>query len=426
MRLRSIISAAILIVAAMGPAPASASAPNAVLAWNEYAIDALVNPPTAPIPGAGLAPNLALVDLAMVEGAVYDALNSIDGGHEALIDAVAAVSPSASMEAAAATASHHVLTTLVPTLPPVVLDRLDSLYAASLAAIPPGQSRTDGIAAGAAAAAAMLADREGDGRFGPFRFAVGTDAGEWRPTLPAFVNDPNGWIARVRPFTLRSHSQFRTEGPPALDSDQYAIEYNEVKALGAATGSSRNADQIATAAFFMENPIPLWNRTMRTIAVSEGLSIAESARLFGMMGIAGGDAVISCWDNKAYWSNWRPITAIQEGDNDGNPATVGQADWLPLLPTPPYPDVASGYNCNTAAVMYSAANFFGTDKYTFTAHSNASGADRTYTRFSWVLRDTIDARIYHGVHFRSADEQGAWIGKKVANWVDHHEFGPVD
>jgi len=426
MRKRGILPAAALIVTLLPAAGASAAAPNAVLQWNEYAIDALLNAPTAPVPGAGLAANVAIYDLAIVAGAVYDAVNSIDGGHEPLIDAVGPAPASASKDAAAATASHHVLVAPALGLPQNVKDRLDLLYAGSLAAIPDGQAKADGIAAGAASASAMLTNREGDGRGGPFRFAIGTDPGEWRPTLPAFVNDPNAWVARLRPFTLRSTDQFRSEGMPDLTSDQYAAEYNEVKALGSATGSSRTPEQAATAAFFMENPLPLFNRALRAIALHEGLSTAASARLFGMTGIAGGDAVIACWDNKAFHDNWRPITAIREGDNDGNPATIGQADWLPLVATPPYPDVASGYNCNTAAVWNSARAFFGTDRYTFTIHSNVSGADRTYDRFSWVARDTIDARIYHGVHFRTADDAGAWIGRKVAVWVAHHEFEPVD
>jgi hypothetical protein len=426
MRKRAIWPAALLVAALLPFSGASAAAPNAVLQWNEYAIEALFNAPTAPVPGAGRGANLILVDLAMVNGAVYDAVNSIDGGHEPFIDRVGSAPASASKDAAAATASHHVLVALVPALPQAIKDRLDALYAASLDAIDDGQAKADGIAAGAAAATAMLTKREGDGRLGPFRFTVGTEAGEWRPALPMFVSDPNAWIAKMRPFTLRRNSQFRSEGPPDLNSDQYTAEYNEVKALGSATGSSRTAEQNATAAFFVENAIPLWNRTMRTIAMNEGLSIAESARLFGMIGIAGGDGVIACWDSKAAYSNWRPITAIQEGDSDGNGDTGGQADWLPLLPTPPYPDVASGYNCYTGAVMYSARRFFGTDRFTFTAHSNSSGADRTYHRFSRVLRDTVDARIYQGLHFRSADTQGAWIGKKVANWVANHEFEAVD
>jgi hypothetical protein len=319
------------------------------------------------------------------------------------------------------------LTLAGPALPQVVVDRVNLAYTDSLAGIPDSQAKTDGIAAGAAAATAMFTNRANDGRNGPFRFTTGTQAGEWRPDLPAFVSDPNAWMARVRPFTLKSTDQFRTEGPPALTSNQYTAEFNEVKALGAATGSSRSPEQSEVAAFFTDNAILLGYRTMRTIAMDEDLSIVESARLFGMVGISTGDAVIGCWDNKAHWSNWRPITAIREAGNDGNPDTTPQDGWLPLLPTPPYPDVSSGYNCFTAATMYSAANFFGTDKFTFTMHSTVPNTtDRTYTRFSRVLRDTVDARIYQGLHFRTADMAGAWLGKKVANWVDKYEFGPVD
>jgi hypothetical protein len=427
MRIRSTLFSGMLIVTAMLPPAASAVAPNMVLAWNQIAAEALVNAPTASPPGAGRAANVAILDLAIVQGAVYDAVNSIDRGHEPLIDSVAPAPATASKEAAAATAAHQMLLTLAPpALPQVVVDRLNTLYASSLAGIPDSQAKTDGIAAGAAAASAMFANRANDGRNGPFRFTTGTKAGEWRPDLPAFVSDPNAWMARVRPFTLKSTSQFRTMGPTALTSDEYTAEYNEVKTLGSLTGSSRSPEQSAVAAFFTENAILLGYRTIRDIAMNEGLSIVESARLFGMAGISTGDAVIGCWDNKAYWSNWRPITAIRQGDNDGNPATVGQGDWLPLLPTPPYPDVSSGYNCFTAATMYSAANFFGTDKFTFTMHSTVSNTDRTYDRFSRVLRDTVDARVYQGLHFRTADKAGAWLGKKVANWVDKYEFGPVD
>ena len=423
---RSIVVGAALIAAMLLPAPTSAAVPNTVLLWNQYAVEALVNAPTAPVPGAGRAANPMAVEMAMVQGAVFDAVNSIDGGYEPLIDAVASAPASASRDAAAATAAHHVLVALTPALPTPVIDRLNALYAGTLAGIPDGQSKTDGIAAGAAAAGAMLVNRANDGRGGSFRFTSRTAAGQWRPELPAYVSDPNAWVAKVRPFTLKSPSQFRSEGPPALTSEQYAIEFNEVKALGSATGSSRTPEQQALTAFYTENPIPLWNRTMRTIALDQGLSVAESARLFGMIAVGSGDSVIDCWDNKAYWSNWRPITAIREAANDGNPDTASQSGWLPLLPNPPYPDVASGYNCYTAGTMYSAANFFGTDKFTFTVHSNTSGTDRTYTRFSRVLRDTVDVRIYQGLHFRSADQQGAWIGKKVAQWVERVEFGPAE
>jgi hypothetical protein len=422
----SIVLALGLLGVPASAALAGGSPPNSVLTWNQYTVESLLNAPTATPPGAGQAPGVATIHFAMVHGAIYDAVNSIDGTHEALLDGVPRAPTSASLDAAVATAAHHVLVGLVPALPQGVLDRLNTLYAGALLTIPDGQPKADGIAAGAAAADAMLVNRSDDGRYGPFRFTEGTDPGEWRTAPPAFVNDPNAWLARVRPFTLKSTSQYRTEGPPALTSDQYTVEYNEVKTLGPLTGSARSDEQNATATFFTENPVPLWYRTFRSIALDQGLTVVDAGRLFGILAVAGADSVIGCWDNKAFWSNWRPITAIRLGDADGNPATVGQADWTPLVATPPYPDVASGYNCYTGAIMYGAGDFFGTDRITFTAHSSAPNAvDRTYTRFSRVLGDTIDARVFQGIHFRSADEQGAWLGKKVAHWVSTNEFGPA-
>ena len=207
--------------------------------WNLHAANALINAPTAPIPGAGQTPPVSELHLAMVQGAVYDAVNAIDGGHQPYLAGLPPASPSASQEAAVATAAHDVLVGLgiglVPPLPQVVRDRLDALYADALADIPDGAAKTGGIAAGAAAAAAMLEARATDGRYVPFSFTVGDDAGQWRPTPPGFVNDPFAWVARVEPFLLQSPSQFRTKGPHALTSGAYAREYNEVKELGGPT-----------------------------------------------------------------------------------------------------------------------------------------------------------------------------------------------
>lgn len=142
--------------------------------------------------------------------------------------------------------------------------------------------------------------------------------------------------------------------------------------------------------------------------------------------MAAADALIDCWDNKDHWSFWRPITAIRNAADDGNDATTAQADWLPLFATPPYPDEPSGYNCYTAAMMYSARLFYGTDKIGFQMTSPGSNTTRTYTRFSHAIDDAVDGRIYNGFHFRFADVHGAWIGKKVAQWIDKHFFDAVD
>jgi len=225
---------------------------------------------------------------------------------------------------------------------------------------------------------------------------------------------------------LKRPSQLRTDGPPDVESRRYAREYNEVKQLGSATGSTRSVAQQAIADFYTPNPVELFNRTFRTIAEARDLSVAEEARLFGMLNLAGADALISCWNDKAFWHFWRPITAIQEGDDDGNRRTRGDPLWTPLVGTPPYPDHPSGYNCLTGSMMYTARDFFGTNRMSFRVVKSAAAATpfRDYTRFTDVIEDTIDARVYQGLHFRSADVQGAEIGKEVARWLERHYFQP--
>jgi hypothetical protein len=356
---------------------------------------------------------------------VYDAVNAIDRRHEPYLRGLPRASRSASKDAAAATAAHHVLVGLVPALPANVIANLDSLYAASLAEIRSGSARTRGIKIGSAVAKAMLATRADDGRYVAHSFVAGTQPGEWRPDLPAFASDPFAWVANVDPFTLKRSSQFRTKGPFDLTSKRYAAEFNEVKALGALTGSTRTEAQTLLARFFAVNPLPMENQALREVAADRGLSISQQARLFGMSSFAGADAFINCWDDKERWSFWRPITAIHEAEDDDNPATLPQADWAPLLPTPPYPDHPSGYNCYTAAMMYSAKAFFGKDRIGITFTSPATMTTRSYERLTDVLKDTIDARIYQGLHFRRPDVQGAGLGRNVAIWIARHYFERV-
>ena len=239
-----LVALAALIVPAVPPlagGTAVAATPSAVRDWNLHAANALINTPTATIPGAGQTPPVSLLHLAMVQGAVYDAVNAIDGGHQPYLDDLPVASPSASQDAAVATAAHDVLVGMVinPPLPQAVRDRLDGLYDDAIAAIPDDQAQTDGIAAGAAAAAAMLAARANDGRYVPFTLTVGDEPGEWRPTPPAFVNDPFAWVAKVEPFLLDSPSQFQTNGPHPVTSRTYAREYNEVKTSGCRSRRSR-------------------------------------------------------------------------------------------------------------------------------------------------------------------------------------------
>jgi hypothetical protein len=425
-RLARLAGILLVVVSLLVPAaPVVAAEPgDMVLQWNAKAIAAIGNAPSATPPGLGQAPPGSVIQIAIVQTAVYDAVNAIDGGHQPYLAGLSAPS-TASPAAAAATAAHHVLVSLAASSPTVTAS-LDAQYAASLASISDGQSKADGIAVGAAAAAAMIAERTGDGRFGSRTFVPGTGLGEWRLVPPLNAN-VFAWVADVKPFTLKRASQFRTEGPPDLSSEQYATEFNEVKAVGRATGSTRTDSQNLLAAFVSTNPVPILYRALREIAVARGLSTSAQARLLAQASMSGADAVIGCWESKVHWSFWRPQTAIQLADTDGNPATEADAAWTSLVPAPGYPDNPSGYNCIAAATVYSARLFFGTDHVAFTLNNPGSTPPtvREYHRFSDVIRDAIDGRVLIGLHFRSADTQGAWLGKKVAQWVNRHEFGPA-
>lgn len=431
--LRWVVTAALLTTTLAGPVSAD-PAPSTVRDWNRHAATALMSPPTAAVPGAAQSPTVAILHLAMVQGAVYDAVNAIAGGYEPYLGGLSSAPSTASQDAAAATAAHHVLVGLVPSLPAATLNWIEAEYSASMSAISALESAANvaaGAAIGSEAAAAMLAARTNDGRYPttPFNFRQGTEPGEWRPTAtePPF-SDPFAWVANVEPFAIRSASQFRSDGPLPLTSAAYAAEYNEVKALGARTGSTRTDAQTALAMFYTLSPPELFNRTFRGIAEARGLSTAEEARLFAMVNIAGADGLISCWNDKAYWSFWRPMTAIRIGDDDGNPATDGDETWTPLVANPPYPEHPSGYNCATSSMIHSAVHFFGTKKIRFTVQQTpvAGSPVRNYSRLTDVIKDTIDSRLYLGIHFRTPDVQGAIIGKQVARFVDKHHFGAVD
>lgn len=363
---------------------------------------------------------VAVLHLAMVHGAVYDAVNAIDGGREGYLITSRLATPSDSKEAAAAAAAYRVLLWIVPAQKPV----LDAQYSASLAGIPNGSSKTRGIAVGEAAAAAMIAARTDDGRFGLFRFLVGITPGAWRPVLPMFVNDPNAWLKDLKPFLIRSSSQFRSEGPYRHKSRKYARELAEVKEIGSLTSTTRTTDQTHAARYWAENPTATWARTFRTLAAQEGLSVVESARLFAMAYLTTADAFISVWDEKAHWSFWRPITAIREAGTDGNPRTEPDGGWLPLIATPPYPDHSSGLSGVGGASVKTLQQFFGTDRIGWTDTTTA-GLTRSFTRFSQAVDEIVDARVWSGIHFRKADEDGARIGRQVAKYQDKHYFHPV-
>src|SRR5262245_45898143 len=439
--LAMVASASLVGAGVIVPATAFAIEPtNMVLVWNENAVSVISNPVTPPAgtpPGLGQAPPLAALSLAMVQGAVYDAVNAIDKGHAPYNAGLSAPS-SASKPAAVAQAAHDVLVGLVAAPPAAAVMRADQMLADSLALIDAGQAKSDGITIGHQAAVAMLAARATDGRFDVEPFTVSHEIGEWDLVAPGNGN-AFGQFATVKPLTMKSAGQFKTEGPPPLTSDEYTAEFNEVKALGAQSGSSRNEAQTLLAGFATANPLFFMNKGLRDISTAEGLSTAQQALLFAKTSMASADALIGCWYNKKQWSSWRPQTAIRQALDDGNPNTSPDGSWLSLFATPPYPENPSGYNCYTAGLWHSARLFFGTDKYSFTLTSpgvmanalagnpvGVAGSTRSYGRFTDVIDDTIDGRILNGYHFRSADVQGAWLGKKAAQWLDKHFFLPVE
>jgi hypothetical protein len=424
----------VLVVAALIAliAPAAARA-DAVTDWNDIASRAIVVT-------AGQSPHASTPSFAMVQGAVYDAVNAIDGRHQPYLVRPAA-NPWDSEAAAAATAAYKVLIGLFPGQ----LTTLKAVYDPYIAGLPdvPAGSVAGGVSAGEAAAAAMLAARVNDGRNppGPFPFVFGTEPGQWRLAPPQggiVAIDPAPWLGNVRPFLVPDIEMLRTDPPNAVTSAAYAEDYNEVKELGSLTSTKRTADETEAAIFWQDHGPLIWQRVMRSLATANS---ADNARMFAMTDLAEADAAIGCWENKYYWSFWRPITAIREGDNDGNPATQGDSSWTPLfdpsvpvsgakLVTPGFPDHPAGHGCVTGSTVHALQDFFGTDKVTFTATSNkcfpAPCTPRTFSRLSDALKEVIDARVWGGIHFRTADVVGAVLGNKVVHWERKHYFQPVD
>ena len=215
----------------------------------------------------------------------------------------------------------------------------------------------------------------------------------------------------------------------ALTSERYKKDYNEVKMLGALLNSARTAEQTDLAYFYNDNIFAQWNRALRAISAKHIRRIGDNARLFALANVATADAVIACWDSKKYYAFWRPLTAIREGDNDPNPQTAGDVNWQPLVNTPNYPDYTSGVNNVTAAMTRTLSLFFGRDWMTFEVTSlapNVVQKTRTYKRFSDAVRDTVDARVYLGIHFRFADEAGRTQGTRVAEWTFNHFLLPIE
>ena len=429
---------ALLVVAAVGGLSASArgqSAGNAVPEWNLIAVNTLTG-----LPGpAGGAPPASAIHVAMVQGAVYDAVNAIEPKHHRPYLLKRRFSARASKEAAVATAAYDVLSDIISTVPATIpfptraslLQSLATQYASSLAAVADGPFKRQGIAAGNAAAEAMIAARQDDGRFGLSQWVPNPAPGHWQPLLNADgtqMLDPTPWVGGVTPFLVQSSTQFRTAGPLALGSAAYAAEVNEVKALGAVNSTVRTPEQTYIARWWQSTPIASWNSVARDLVGRYEVDIVDSARLLAMQNLSAADAAITCWSDKYYWDFWRPLNAIRRAAEDGNPATEPDPAWTALI-TAPYPEHPSGHLCNDGAYLSVLRLFFGTDEIGFDVTSRALNtggpATRHFDRFSQALAEIIEARIWAGLHFRTADVQAELLGKSVANYMAENYFQPV-
>ena len=401
---------------------ATQSGANPVLDWNNIAAQTILAPSTR-------GPAITL-DFAVVHAAMHDAVQAYDKRFEPY--AIDVLDAEGSVAAAVAKAAHDVLVNRFPAQAGA-LGLLYGNYLAdhALAADDPG------VHVGAEVAAGMIALRANDGSF-PAVFPPFTGAnliGVWRPTPsynpgppPSFAPMVVPWAAQVTPFVALSPSQFRAEPPPHLNSAEYARDYNEVKALGSLENSARTPEQTQLAYFFADNFFAQWHRVIRSIAEMNLDNEGDTARLLALSWLAVADAFITTWESKIYYSYWRPVTAIQEGDNDGNKKTAGDPDWKPFLNTPNYPEYTSGANGVVGAIFRTMRLYFGTDNFTFFVTSNhplAAPNVRIYERFSDAAQDMVDVRIYHGLHFRSGDEAGRKVGRQAAKWVFHNALRPL-
>jgi hypothetical protein len=395
---------------------AAAEASDQVLAWNRYAYHEL-------FVVKGQPPPVAFLNLSMMHAAMYDAVNAIDGNHEPYLGAPAGADPSDSKNAAAAEAAYRVLLAVVPS----PSAQLTTDYNTSIAEITSAGETgiAGGQAVGQAAASAIVTARSGDNRTTPTAFSTGIGPGDWQ----AFSGNNFRWVANLNPFLIQDAEDFATNGPRRLDGEKYAAEFNQVKSLGRKTGSTRTQDQTDAALFWADNVTAMWSRIFQDLADGQDLSTVESSRYFAMLYLTGTDALIACFLDKELHSFWRPQTAIRNAGTDGNPATTADAAWESLLVNPPYPDHPSGHNCVSSSIVETLQDFFGTDQMSFGATSTATATipaiTRDFTSFSQAIKEIRKARVWGGLHFMSAESQGATLGRKVADYREGHYFQPA-
>jgi PAP2 superfamily len=344
--------------------------------------------------------------MAMVQTAVYEALNAITKRYPPgplKLDAAA----SASVDAAVAAANRTMLLKLVPAQQTAI----ESAYQGALSAIPDGPAKRAGIAAGEQASAAILAWRADDGAPLPETYRPRTAPGVYVPTvIPAAPQ----WPQR-KPWVMASAEQFRPGPPPRLASDLWARDYNEIKALGAKNSTRRTAEQTDIARFWEATGPAIYFPVVRSVAEAPGRDLTQNARLLALAGQVMDDALIAVFDAKYHYEFWRPVTAIRNGDMDGNDATERDASWLPLIDTPMHPEYPCAHcilAAGVGAVLHAEIGTGSTPPLS-TSSVTASGAVRRWTKIDDFVQEVANARIYDGVHYRNSTEVGIAMGKKL-------------
>jgi len=411
---------------------AGAASADVVTTWNDHLLAVTV--------AAGRSnPEIGAAS-AYMHIAMYDAISSIDGNYVPFATRVPNAPAGASPEAAAIEAAYRIVAHLYPMATfPGPATQFANFYATDLGAIPPGQAKTDGMAVGAAAANGLIALRQGDGFRAnvPYTFLpLGPGVYQKTPgpdgTIGTYVGPAAPWMKLFRPFAILAPDQFRADPPPALDGTQWAEDFNEVKAFGAASNqpNSRTAEQEEIGLFYgLINAQVQVNANLRKLAADQHLTddIDDSSRFFAQATVSMSDAFVGCWDSKYLYNFWRPVTAIQHADIDGNPATEADPAWMPQIVTPTHPEYPSAHGCVTSAYAHAIAEFFGTKRLPggITLTGAAGHPDRHFDSTDDIVKEIIDARVYKGVHYRTSVVEGTILGRKVAQWVAKFYFQPT-
>jgi len=406
-------------IVALSMVPA-AIAQNAITNWNNIAITAAR---ASKAPGSAT-PGAASIYVAYMQLAVYNAVNAIEGGFEPYKYSLKAPAGS-SGDAAAIQAAYETLRPLLPDQQ----SYLDGQYndpVVGIASVPDGQAKTNGQMVGHASAIALLALRAGDGLGAnvPYSFPSVPVPGVWILT-PGATAPQTPWVGQMRPFTFDDPAKFLPKPPPDLGSDTWVNDYNQVKSVGAIKSTERTPQQTEIAFFWTEHTTAQYGRLLRGKVAELNLSLQDTARLFAMAYAASADGIIGCYNAKYHYSVWRPVTAIRNGDIDGNPDTIADAGWTPLATTPAHPEYPSAHSCLTGALADILKSYFGTPNFQISLFSPATNTTHTFNNIRDWQTEMEFARIYAGFHYHFSVVQGLTLGHKVAHHLVHNYFRPV-